>query len=157
MNKFRFISAVLLIAAVPVLMSCSKKSSSGEEDTTETFQTINAKFYYSNGSLAPENIAMETGGNIELYVGSGSSKAIFNGPVKWTATGSGELGLSAVQKTVGQAPLTKAGYDYNTTSATTNATSVLRINGKSDGIVSLRAADPAGNIKVVMVTVYAKE
>ena len=157
MNKIRFILAILLIAAVPVLMSCSKKSSSVEEDATETFQTINAKFYYSNGSLAPENIVMETGGNIELYVGSGSTKTIFNGPIKWTATGSGELGLSAVQKNVGQAPLTKAGYDYNTTSATTNATSVLRVTAKSDGLVTVKASDPIGNTKVLMVTVYAKE
>jgi hypothetical protein len=158
MKKFRLISALLLIAAVPVLFSCSKKSSSGgEEEQTETFQTINAKFYYSNGTLAPENVAMETGGTVELYVGNGSTKAVFNGPVRWTATGSGDLTLAAIQKTVGQTPLTKAGYDYNTSNATTNATTVLRITAKSDGLVSLKAADPVGNTKVLMVTVYAKE
>ena len=159
MNKFRFISAILLIAAVPVLMSCSKKSSSGEEETTETFQTINAKIYYGNSTVAPDNVYMQVGGILTLYVGNGSTKEIFGGPVKWTATGSATLSLSAIQKTVGEAgPDTKAGgYDYGTTSATTNATTILKINATTDGMTSLKAADAFGNSKVVMVTVYPKE
>lgn len=157
MNKFRFISAILLIAAVPVIMSCSKKSSSDEEDQTETFQTINAKFYYGNGAAAPSDIVMATGESITLYVGNGSTKDIFGGPVKWTATGSATLTLSAIQKTQSQAPLTKAGYDYGTTSATTNATTILKINATTEGITSLTARDAAGNTKVLMVMVYSSE
>ncbi|MBR5073663.1 MAG: hypothetical protein IKX26_00340 [Bacteroidales bacterium] len=157
MNKFRFLSAILLIAAVPVLMSCSKKSSSGEEDASETFQTINAKIYYGNSTLAPEFINMSVGGTVSLYVGNGSTKEIFGGPVKWTSTGSATLSLSAIQKTVGEAPLTKAGYDYGTSSATTNATTMLKINATADGLNSLKAADAFGNSKVVMVNVYPKD
>ena len=159
MNKFRFISAILLIAAVPVLMSCSKKSSSGEEEQAETFQTINARIFYGNSTAAPENIYMEVGETITLYVGNGSTKEIFGGSVKWTATGSATLSLSAIQKTVGEAgPDTKAnGYDYGTTTATTNASTILKINATSDGMSSLTAKDAAGNSKVIMVTVYPAE
>ena len=159
MNKFRFISAILLIAAVPVLMSCSKKSSSVEEEQAETFQTINARIFYGNSTAAPENIYMEVGEPITLYVGNGATKEIFGGAVKWTATGSATLSLSAIQKTVGEAgPDTKAnGYDYGTTTATTNASTILKINATTDGMSSLTAKDAAGNSKVIMVTVYPAE
>ncbi|GEM_PF-1643589 len=160
MKKFRLISAVLLIAAVPVLFSCSKKSSSGgEEEQTETFQTINAKFYYGNNSTAaPEVINMGVGGTLTLYVGNGSTKEIFGGPVKWTATGNGKLSLSAIQKTVGQAqPKTKATPDYTTTSATTNATTILKIVASEDGLVSLTARDAVGNSKVLMINIYPND
>ncbi|MBP5693292.1 MAG: hypothetical protein J6W86_06235 [Bacteroidales bacterium] len=158
MKKFRLISAFLLIAAVPVLFSCSKKSSSNDEDQTETFQTINAKFFYGNSSAAPENIVMGVGNSITLYVGNGSTKEVFNGAVKWTSTGSGTLDLSAVQKTSAlAAPNTKAGYNYSSTSATTSANTILRATAKADGLVSLTAKDAAGNSKVLMITIYPKD
>ena len=158
MKKFRFISVVLLIAAVPVLFSCSKKSSSGEEDQAETFQTINAKIYYGNATVAPETINTGVGYTLTFYVGNGSTKEIFGGPVKWTATGNGKLSLSAVQKTVGQAePKTKASADYTTTSATTNSNTILKVVAEDDGMVSLTAKDAAGNSKVLMINIYPKE
>ena len=91
-------------------------------------------------------------------MGNGSTKEIFNGSVSWTATGSGEVNLSAVSPTSSVAPpSTKAGYEYNTTRATTNASTVLQVVGKSDGLVTLKAADAIGNTKVVMLTVYPAE
>ena len=158
-KKFRLISALLLIAAVPVLFSCSKKSSSGgEEEAAETFQTINARFFYGNSTAAPEVISMAVGSTLTLYVGNGSTKEIFNGPVKWIANGNAKLSLSAIQKTVGQAgPATKASPDYTTVTATTNATTILKIVAADDGMISLTAKDPAGNSKVLMINVYPNE
>lgn len=156
MNKFRLVSAILLIAAVPVLMSCSKKSSE-EEPAAETFQTINARIFYGNSTLAPEIVNMNEGGTVTLYVGNGSTKEIFGGPVKWTSTGSATLSLSAIQKTVGKVPLTKAGYDYGSSSATTNASTILKIVANTDGLNTLKAADAAGNTIIVMVNVYPKD
>ena len=158
MKKFRLISAFLLIAAVPVLFSCSKKSSSNEEDQTETFQTINARIYYGNGSVAPETVNTGVGYTLSFYVGNGSTKEIFNGPVKWTATGNGKVTLSAVQKTVGQAePKTKASADYTSTSATTNASTILKVVAEDDGMMSLTAKDADGNSKVLMINIYPKD
>ena len=158
MKKFRFFSVMLLIAAVPVLFSCSKKSSSGEEDQTETFQTINAQIYYGNGSVAPATVNTGVGYTLTFYVGNGSTKEIFSGPVKWTATGNAKVSLSAIQKSVGQAePKTKASADYTTTSATTNATTILKVVTQDDGMMSLTARDAAGNSKVLMINIYPKE
>lgn len=158
MKKFRFFSVMLLIAAVPVLFSCSKKSSSGEEDQTETFQTINAQIYYGNGSVAPATVNTGVGYTLTFYVGNGSTKEIFSGPVKWTATGNAKVSLSAIQKSVGQAePKTKASADYTTTSATTTATTILKVVTQDDGMMSLTARDAAGNSKVLMINIYPKE
>lgn len=157
MSKFRFISTMLLAASVLVMYSCSKSSSDDEKDQTETFQTINAKFYYLNGSSVPETVYTEVGATLQIYVGNGSTKDFFNGQVKWSSTGSGELALSAVQKSGVAKPATKAGYDYTTTSATTNAGYYLQIKPRSDGMTSLTAKDAAGNSKVLMFMIYPQD
>lgn len=159
MKKFRFISVLMLAAAAGVVFSCSKKSSSeGEEEKTETFQTINAAIFYSNSTLAPSLVNMSVGGTITLYVGNGSTKEIFSGPVMWTATGNARISMSAIQKTVGQtSPMTKASPDYTTVSATTNANTVLKITASDDGMMSLSAKDAVGNSKVLMINIFPKE
>ena len=159
MNKFRFISAVLLIAAVPVLMSCSKNSSSDDGETIESFNTIGAKLFFADATTVPQIIYMGVGESVQIYVGNGSTKAPFNGVVKWTASGAGELSLSAVQRTpaAGQVPVTKAGYDYNTVSATTNANYDLKITAKSEGSMALTAKDAIGSTKNVMIMILSGE
>jgi hypothetical protein len=156
MKKFRLISALLLVAAVPVLFSCSKKSSSGEDETIESFNTIGATLFYANSAVLPEILYMGVGESVEIYVGNGSTKAPFNGVVKWTATGAGELAMSAVQRLAasGKAPATKAGYDYNTYSATTNANYNLKITAKSEGSMALTAKDPIGSTKNIMIVIF---
>ena len=158
MNKFRFLSAILLIAAVPVLMSCSKNSSS-EEETIESFNTIRATFFFANTSTVPQILYMGVGESVQIYVGNGSTKAPYNGVVKWTASGAGELSLSAVQRSAaaGAAPATKAGYDYNTVSATTNANYDLKITAKSEGSMALTAKDAIGSTKNVMIMILSGE
>ena len=157
MSKFRFITTMLLAASVLVMSSCSKSSSDDNQDQTETFQTINAKFYYLNGSSVPETISTSVGETLQIYVGNGSTKEFFNGQVKWSSTGSGELALSAVQKSGVASPATKAGYDYNTTTATTNAGYYLQIKPRSEGMTTLSAKDAAGNSKVLVVMIYPNE
>ena len=114
MKKFKIACIALSVLALPFMMSCSKSSSSSEEEQIESFNTINARLYYTNSSLVPESVEMGIGETIQIYAGNGSTKAPFNGTVKWTAVGSGELALSAVQRNAaaaGVAPGTKAGYD----------------------------------------------
>ena len=158
MKKFRLISALLLVAAVPVLFSCSKNSSSGEVDQEESFNNIGAKLFYANSSSVPEMLYMEIGETIEIYVGNGSTKVPFNGVVKWNAVGAGELALSAVQRTAPAAAVgTKAGYDYKTSSATTNANYNLKVTAKSDGSVALTAKDAIGSTRNVMIVIFPND
>ena len=158
--KKSYIFVLLFVAAVPFLMACSKSDSSKEEKQSETFHSINAQFLYAHNSTpVPETVILEVGSSMQIYIGNGATKAIFNGPVKWTATGAGDLSLSAVQRTASAEvfPLTKAWNEYNTSNATTNATTNLKITGKSDGIVTLKAVDPIGTSIFIVVNVYPKD
>lgn len=158
MKKFRFLSVVLIVAALPAMLSCSKSSSDDGEEQVESFQTINAKFYFGNSSLAPVSVNMGVGETQTLYVGHGSTKKIFGGPVSWTATGNGKVTLSAVQQTVGKTgPKSKATADYTTTNATTNSSTVLKIKATEDGFVSLTAKDALGNSKVMAINIFPED
>ncbi|MBR5907937.1 MAG: hypothetical protein IKZ50_06065 [Bacteroidales bacterium] len=159
MRKFATLFKFMAILALPlIVISCSKSKSGGEVEQDETFQTINARMFMENGTTVNMNgFTIASGSTIRIYIGASSSKTPFNGSVKWTATGSAELSLTAVAKGVGVVPPTKAGYNYSTTSATTSASQVLQISAKSDGMSTLRAADPFGNAMNVVVTVIGSE
>ncbi|MBP5230074.1 MAG: hypothetical protein J6Z32_08065 [Bacteroidales bacterium] len=155
----RFASFFILAAlTLPIIISCSKTKTREVEPDVETFKTINAKMFFENGSTVNMNgFTMGVGNTIKVYVGNSSSKAAFNGNVSWTATGSGEVTLTAVSKGSSVAPPTKAGYNYGTVSASTGATQVLQVVAKSDGMVTLRAADPIGNAMNVVITIIGGE
>ncbi|MBR4802985.1 MAG: hypothetical protein IK041_09290 [Bacteroidales bacterium] len=142
--------------AIPVLVSCSKSKNSNEPEN-ETFQTINACIYDgTSATRVGKSLNIGVGGKLLLYVGNGSTKEIFNGSVKWTASGSGEVTLTSVSRTSSVAPpSTKAGYDYGSTTATTNVNTVLQIVGKSDGLITLKAADPVRNAINIVINIYA--
>ncbi|MBO4691647.1 MAG: hypothetical protein J5604_02600 [Bacteroidales bacterium] len=160
MKNFASLLKFMAILALPlIIISCSKSKSSGEVEEVETFKTINARMFFENGSTVNMNgFTMGVGNTIRLYVGNSSSKAVFNGNVSWTATGSGEVTLTAVSKSAsGVVPPTKAGYNYGTVSASTGATQVLQLVAKSDGMVTLRASDPIGNAMNVVITIIGSE
>ena len=160
MRKFATLFKFMAILALPlIVISCSKSKSGGEVEQDETFHTINARMFMENGTAVNMNgFTMGTGNTIRLYIGASSTKTPFNGVVKWTAEGSADLSLTAVSKAAGVTPpSTKAGYDYNKTSATTNASQVLQIVAKSDGLTKLRAEDPIGTAMNVVITVIGSD
>ena len=160
MKHFATLLKFMAILALPlIVISCSKSKGGGEVEQDETFHSINARMYMENGTAVNmSGFTMGVGNTIKVYIGASSGKTPFNGVVKWSAEGSADLSLTAVSKASGVTPpSTKAGYNYGSTSATTNANQVLQIVAKSDGMTKLRAEDPIGTAMNVVITVIGSE